>query len=127
MDDLVAQEEKNGLTQTLDPDTLQRAQASITDTDNLAYLGEVAPPQDLCNKVKFLPGIMPLMLTIQTQMLLKSDNEYPFHIAVDVYDFNQGFGPSPPLVISVIMNACQAISTIGSPSSKRLLTVIDSQ
>ena len=67
------------------------------------------------------------MLTIQTQMLFKSDNEYPFHIAVDVYDFNHGFVPSPPLVISVIMNGCQAISTIGSPSSKRLLTVIDGQ
>ena len=53
MDDLVALEEKNGLTQTLDPDTLQRAQASITDTDHLAYFGEVAPPQDLCKKVKF--------------------------------------------------------------------------
>ena len=44
-----------------------------------------------------------------------------FHIAVYVNDFDHGFVPSRPLVISVIINGCQAISTVVSLPNKRLL------
>ena len=70
---------------------------------------------------------MPLTFTAQTQMLFESYNEYPFHVAVYVYGLVRSSGPTPSLLILVIINGCQAISTIGSSSRESWLTVIGDQ
>lgn len=77
MDDLVAQEEKNELTQTLDSDTLERARSINYRYRSSGIFWSSGSSTRLIQERETPPEITPLMLTIQTQMLFES-YEYLF-------------------------------------------------